>query len=150
MILLCFLKLLFFQIFLTKYPQPSGLRPFKRQFDSAALPLAMMFVVLYLFLIILPSIETIGFDVHLENTTRFSYLNGVVVYVINLLQIILIVFVIFVLFLVYNLFDCTSISFPFIFTFLFITAMMSFTFLLRAAIESSESVLKVQQVFKLP
>jgi uncharacterized membrane protein (DUF485 family) len=109
-------------------------------FDTAAFPLAMMFAALYLYLIILPSIEikATGFDEHLKNASRFSYLNGVVIYVVNLVQILLIVFAMFVVFFVYDVFGCISIGYPLFLAVLFVTAMMSFTFLLRAAFESSK------------
>jgi hypothetical protein len=130
----------FFQISLTKYPQPARERPAKTYFDAAALPLAMMIAALYLYLIILPSIETkaTGFDEHLKNASRFSYLNGVVIYVVNLVQILLIVIAMFVIFAIYDLFCCINIGYPLFFAVLFVPAMMSFTFLLRAAFESSK------------
>jgi hypothetical protein len=128
---------------LTKYPQPAKQRPAKTRFDVAELPqallLVMMIVALYQYLIILPSIETkaTGFDEHLKTTSRFSYLNGIVIYAVNLVQILLIVMVIFVVFAVYNLFGCINIGYPLLLAVLFVTAMMSFSFLLQAAFESS-------------
>jgi uncharacterized Tic20 family protein len=125
---------------LTKYPQPSGQRPSKIKFDAAAFALTMMFAAFLSFLIILPSIKTkaTGFDENLKHATRFSYMNGVVVYVGNLVQVLLIVIIMFVIFFVFDVFGCISICYPFFLTFLFVTAMMSFSFLLRATFESSK------------
>jgi hypothetical protein len=121
-----------FQISLTKFPRLAQQKPDKVQINRAALPLAVMFAALYLFLFILPSIETES-DEHQENALHFSYLSDVFNYVVNLVQILMIVMVMFLVFYVYNLFGCTKIGYPLVFTVLFVMAMMSFMFLLRAA-----------------
>jgi hypothetical protein len=110
------------------------------QFGRVAELLAIMFLAYYLFLIIVPSIgiKATGFHEHLKIVSRFSYLNGVVTYVVNLIQLLLVVFAIFAIFLVYEVFGCISIGYPLLLTILFITAMMSFTFLLVAMFESSK------------
>jgi hypothetical protein len=132
--------LILFQIFLIKYPQPSGKRPAKKQFDAVAHKLTRLVGSLYLNLITLPSIEVkaTGILEYIKVASRFSYLNGVIIYAVNLVQILLIVLVMFVIFAIYAVFGCISIGYPLFFAILFITAMMSFTFFLRATFESSK------------
>jgi hypothetical protein len=109
------------------------------QFEAAALPMAMMFVALYLFLDILPSIENKAEAPFICCDAWFSRcLNGVFIYVVNLVQILMIVLAMFLVFSAYNLFGCTKIGYPLLFTVLFVSALISFMFLLRAAFESSK------------
>jgi hypothetical protein len=97
-----------------------------------------MFVSLYIYLIILPSLEVkaTGFQEHLKNATSHSYLNGVVIYVVNLVQIVIMLLACFIILCVYNVFGCMNIVFPLVFAILFATAMMSFTFVMREIFNS--------------
>jgi hypothetical protein len=125
---------------MNKCPQPSGKRPAKRNFFMAAFSLAMLFAACYLYLIILPSIETkaTGFDDYLKNVSQFTYLNDVVIYVLNLVQILLIVMIVFTILHIYDVFGCINIGYPLLLAILSAMAMMSLTFLLRAVFDSSK------------
>jgi uncharacterized membrane protein len=100
-----------------------------------------------IFSIMIPAIETKsnGFDDYIKYATRYSYLNGVVNYSVNLVIILLLVITMFVLFSVYNVFGCISIGYPLFFTVLFVVAMLSFSFLLQAIFESGKSKVGIDQ-----
>jgi hypothetical protein len=99
----------------------------------------------------IPAIETKsnGFDDYIKYATQYSYLNGVVNYLVNLVIILLLVIAMFVLFSVYDVFGCIGIGYPLFFTVLFIMAMLSFSFLLRVTFESGKFKVGIDQKLHL-
>jgi hypothetical protein len=99
---------------------------------------AILFVFLYVYLIILPSVEIklTGFQENLKNASKYSYLDEVVIYVVNLLQMTIVLLVLIGILIFYGTFDCTQIAYPIVFGLLFLFAMMSFTFFLRTLFNS--------------
>jgi hypothetical protein len=130
-----------FQFSLTKYPQPVKERPIKRHFSAVALPLAMVLAGIYLFLIILPSIESKApeFDEHHKNAPCCKTLDRVIIYVVNLVQLLMIAMAMFLVFAAYGLFQCINIGYPLLFAVLFVSALFSFMFLLQTVFETSKT-----------
>lgn len=82
-----------------------------------------------------------GFREQLKNATRFSYLNNVALFTANHVQMTLLFF--FCLFITYCKGVWISVNFfyPLLLTFVFITSLIAFTFLVSAFFESSEYIL---------
>jgi hypothetical protein len=125
---------------LTQFPLPGGPRPVKVHFVPAAWSVALLITAYQLDQIIIPLIETkaTGFNEHVKSVSRFAYLNGVAIYVVNLVQILVTVFALFIIFSLYDVFGCIGIGYPLLFAALSATAALSFAFLLQATFESSE------------
>lgn len=79
-----------------------------------------------------------GFREQLKNATRFSYLNNVALFTVNHVQMMILFFI--CLFVTYfkGVWFSVNFFYPLLLTFLFITSLIAFTFLVSAFFESSE------------
>jgi hypothetical protein len=80
-----------------------------------------------------------GFREQLKNATRFSFLNNVALFTVNHVQMMILFF--FCLFVTYlkGVWFSVNFFYPLLLTFLFITSLITFTFLVSAFFESSKS-----------
>jgi hypothetical protein len=101
----------------------------------------MVFAGIGLFLIILPSIEKKApeFDENHKNVPCLTNLNGVVIYLVNLVQLLLIAVVMFLVFIAYGIFECINIGYPLLLAVLFVLALISFMLLLQTVFETSKT-----------
>jgi hypothetical protein len=123
---------------MNRNPTPGGVQQPPVFFNTILF--AILFVFLYVYLIILPSVEMklTGFQENLKNASKYSYLDEVVIYVVNLLQMTIVLLVLIGILIFYGTFDCTQIAYPIVFGLLFLCAMMSFTFFLRTLFNSGD------------
>lgn len=84
-----------------------------------------------------------GFREQLKNATRFSYLNNVALFTVNHAQMIILFYI--CLFITYfkGVWFSVNFFYPLLLTFLFITSLITFTFLVSAFFESSKILISL-------
>jgi ABC-2 family transporter protein len=114
--------------------------PIASQIDNLGLFIIIFSALICIALIFTRMVEekACGFREQLKNATRFSYLNNVALFVVNHVQMTFLFW--FCLFIAYFKSVWISVNFfyPLLLTFLFITSLIAFTFLVSAFFESSE------------
>lgn len=82
-----------------------------------------------------------GFREQLKNATPYSYLNNIALFTVNHLQIFLLFFICLIITYFKGIWININFFYPVILMFIYITSIVSFTFLVSAFFESSESII---------
>ena len=81
-----------------------------------------------------------GFREQLKNATPYSYLNNVALFTVNHLQIFLLFFICLIITYFKGIWININFFYPILLVFVYITSIVSFTFLVSAFFESSKSI----------
>lgn len=128
-----------YQIQLERLPSPAH-KPIESKISELGLYFTIFSAFICISLIFTRIVEekACGFREQLKNATRFSFLNNVALFTVNHLQILLLFYVCLFITYVKGFWFSVNVFYPVLLIALFVTSIISFTFLVSAFFESSK------------